>query len=102
MKKFILSIDQGTTGTTALIINKDNFKLIAKHNGVQVVNEKTKEECQELIDAVEHNVIEEVIDEVADVFIMLYQQMIGNDIEKEVYDRIDFKIERTLERLGLK
>jgi glycerol kinase len=32
MKKFILSIDQGTTGTTALIINKDNFKLIAKHN----------------------------------------------------------------------
>ena len=32
MKKFILSIDQGTTGTTALIINKDNYKLMAKHN----------------------------------------------------------------------
>jgi glycerol kinase len=32
MKKFILSIDQGTTGTTALIINKDDFSLIAKHN----------------------------------------------------------------------
>lgn len=32
MKKFILSIDQGTTGTTALIINKENFELIEKHN----------------------------------------------------------------------
>lgn len=32
MKKYILSIDQGTTGTTALIVNKDTYELVEKHN----------------------------------------------------------------------
>lgn len=32
MKKYILSIDQGTTGTTALLIDTTNFNLVAKHN----------------------------------------------------------------------
>jgi glycerol kinase len=32
MKKFILSIDQGTTGTTALLIDTENYELVAKHN----------------------------------------------------------------------
>ncbi len=32
MKKFILSIDQGTTGTTALLIDADSLKLIDKVN----------------------------------------------------------------------
>ena len=30
MKKFILSIDQGTTGSTALIINKETLEVVAK------------------------------------------------------------------------
>ena len=32
MKKFILSIDQGTTGTTALLINEENLDLVDKVN----------------------------------------------------------------------
>lgn len=32
MKNFILSIDQGTTGSTALIINKSSLKVVAKKN----------------------------------------------------------------------
>lgn len=32
MKKYILSIDQGTTGTTALLIDTQSYELIAKHN----------------------------------------------------------------------
>ena len=32
MKKFILSIDQGTTGSTALIINKESLEVVAKKN----------------------------------------------------------------------
>lgn len=32
MKKFILSIDQGTTGTTALLIDSESLELIDKHN----------------------------------------------------------------------
>lgn len=31
-KKYILSIDQGTTGTTALLINSEDFKLVDKYN----------------------------------------------------------------------
>lgn len=32
MKQFILSIDQGTTGSTALIIDASSFELVSKHN----------------------------------------------------------------------
>jgi glycerol kinase len=32
MKKYILSIDQGTTGTTALLIDTTSFELVAKYN----------------------------------------------------------------------
>ncbi len=32
MKKYILSIDQGTTGTTALIVEKESLEIIAKFN----------------------------------------------------------------------
>ena len=32
MKKFILSIDQGTTGTTALLVDAENYKVIGKVN----------------------------------------------------------------------
>jgi glycerol kinase len=32
MKKYLLSIDQGTTGTTALIVNKENLNVITKAN----------------------------------------------------------------------
>lgn len=32
MQKFILSIDQGTTGTTALLIDAKSYELVEKHN----------------------------------------------------------------------
>lgn len=32
MKNFILAIDQGTTGSTALIVNKSNLEVVAKKN----------------------------------------------------------------------
>lgn len=32
MGKYILAIDQGTTGTTALFVNHDSYEVVAKHN----------------------------------------------------------------------
>ena len=79
----------------------NKLKKIANVNGLYGVMEKTKEECNELIEAIEGNVEEEIIDETADVFVMLFQLMLILDIENKVYDRIDYKIDRTEKRLGI-
>ena len=76
------------------------LQAIAKINGYHKIREKAYEELNELIVALDENVDEHIIDETADVFIMLYQIMMTYGIESEVYDRIDYKLDRTLKRMG--
>ena len=67
--------------------------------------DKAIEECSELIQAIckyketlDH--VENIVDEIADVEIMLNQLKIIFDCFGEVEDRIDFKINRQLERIA--
>ena len=62
------------------------------------------EECAELIKALlkarrRSGSIEDIIDEIADVTIMCEQLKIMFGCEKEVAERIDYKINRQLERM---
>lgn len=66
--------------------------------------DKAIEECSELIQAIckykeclDH--VENIVDEIADVEIMLNQLKIIFDCTKEVEERIQFKINRQLERI---
>lgn len=79
----------------------DKLHKIAKRNGYHKIIDKAKEELNELIVALDENIDEHVIDETADVMIMLFQIMQTYKIENEVYDRIDYKIKRTIERLDI-
>ena len=74
---------------------------LAKHNGEQVVREKAIEELGELIEAIKSNDINNLIDEVADAKIMLEQIIHTYVIYDEVESWYDYKIKRTVERLGL-
>lgn len=73
------------------------------HFGLEYHFNKVKEECAELIVAISHFqdgkcTLEELIDEVADVFIISNQaaRQIG---EESVQDRVDFKVNRVDERI---
>lgn len=81
------------------------IKLII-HYGVFSQVDKTMEECSELIKALlkarrKNSSIEGIIDEIADVTIMLEQLKLMFDCEDEVTKRIDYKINRQLERIGI-
>lgn len=91
---------------------KKALKEIIIHYGVLSQVDKTVEECAELIkecsDLIkallkarrENGSIENIIDEIADVTIMCEQVKLMFDCEKEVAERIDYKINRQLERIG--
>ena len=73
----------------------------AEHYGVYSQQIKTIEECSELIQAIckceNKNTI---IDEIADVEIMINQLKIIFDCFGEVEERIEYKINRQLERIA--
>lgn len=61
---------------------------------------KTIEECAELIQAlVKLESLENIIEEIADVQIMLKQMLYLLDCEKEVEKVMEYKINRQLERI---
>lgn len=69
---------------------------------------KAIEELSELIKALSKDLLKEgipkenrlnIIDEIADVNIMITQLIIMFDCKKEVLDRIDYKIKRMIERV---
>lgn len=86
----------------------EKLRYIANHYGVIPQVQKTIEELNEL--SLELVKIltkvgdkEAIIDEIADVNIMVEQLKILYDISPiEVSDRIDFKLNRQLERIGYK
>ena len=73
--------------------------------GADHQQDKAIEECSELIQAIckykeslDH--VEDIIDEIADVEIMLNQLKIIFECTGEVEERIDFKINRQMERIA--
>lgn len=74
---------------------------IARHNKILIIKDKLIEEAKELAEAVEENVDEHIIEEIADVLIMIQQYLIMTDSEQELDAMIDFKLNRTMERLGI-
>lgn len=79
-----------------------SIKRLTEYNGSVTIKDKTKEECEELIEAIEKNDDVDIIDEVADVLVMLNQLIVSMDVKAEVRKRMEFKVRRTEERLGLK
>lgn len=71
---------------------------IAEHFGLENQKVKTIEECSELITAIAKNDINNIIEEIADVQIMLRQLVHLYDIEDNVKEMIEFKLNRTKER----
>lgn len=82
--------------------NRKLIKILS-HYGKNHQAEKTVEECAELIQALakdrESNARDMVIDEIADVYVMLAQLEIAYDCHGEVASRIDYKINRQMERM---
>ena len=79
---------------------------IIDHYGVNHQMKKAIEECNELIEVVDNSLTDlpcdytpSIIDEIADVEVMINQLKIIFDCFGEVEERIDFKINRQLERM---
>ena len=75
-----------------------------EHFGTSVELDKAKEECEELIEQIElakEGVasLEDIIDEIADVKVMLAQLEIIFDCSGAVEDRVEYKINRQMERI---
>ena len=85
-------------------MNLRHLKTIVEHYGEDNQEEKAIEECAELIkelckfrETMDNR--ENIIDEIADVEVMLNQLKIIYNCFGEVEERIDFKIKRQLERI---
>ena len=84
-----------------------NLNFIVDHYGSANQLEKSQEELSELITEIsrynqnpdEPHLRGNIIDELADVIVMCNQLMIIFDCTGEVEERIDFKINRQLERI---
>lgn len=77
---------------------------IVKHYGAKHQMEKAIEECQELIEEIKPAIdglgfVENIVDEIADVEVMINQLKIIFDCFGEVEERIEYKINRQLERM---
>lgn len=75
-----------------------------EHFGTSVELDKAKEECEELIEQIELAkqgtvLLEDIIDEIADVKVMLAQLEIIFDCSGAVEDRVEYKINRQMERI---
>lgn len=85
---------------------KNNLESIINNYGSESQIDKCIEECAELQKALLKNrrnpnskIREEVIDEIADTYIMLEQMKIIFFCENEVIDRIRYKVNRQMQRI---
>lgn len=82
-------------------------RYVLKHYGLRHQKAKTIEELGELIVALQKDLLagkdglsKEVIDEMADVHVMLLQLMMyDEDYFNDVYDEMEYKLERQQERI---
>lgn len=80
-------------------LSKDT-KYIANHFGKSKQRLKLYEEVNELMEAVQYGCRKNILDEMADVIIMIKQHMHFNKItDDDLQERIEFKIVRTLDRI---
>ena len=80
--------------------NTDFFKRVIKRYGRDHQKEKAIEELKELITAIENDDIENVVEEIGDVYVMLYQLRLIYRIPLiKIYRWIEFKLNRLKERL---
>lgn len=82
--------------------NRKLIKILS-HYGKNHQVDKAIEECGELTQALikdrESNARDMVVDEIADVYVMLAQLEIAYECHGEVTERIDYKINRQIERM---
>ena len=83
---------------------KRDIYFIADHYGTLGQLNKTKEECQELIDAIDGYLHKQdsrahIAEEIADVRVMLMQLEYLLDIEPEVEVMMRYKVDRQLKRI---
>ncbi|MCD8207704.1 MAG: hypothetical protein LUD72_07190 [Bacteroidales bacterium] len=76
-----------------------NLCKIADHYGYEHQSMKTIEECAELIKAIADDDPEEIIEEMADVQIMIWQMTRLMSCSGQLDDEIVFKIDRQLKRM---
>ena len=77
------------------------IKSIANHFSLEDRKIKTIEECSELITAISRNDVDNIIEEIADVVIMIRQLVYLYGIEHNVEEIMEFKLKRTVERYGI-
>ena len=83
---------------------ENELRKIIAHYGARTQIEKSVEECAELIQALmkprnPREIIDSVVDELADVSVMVEQLKLIFFCADQVEERIDFKIKRQLERI---
>lgn len=81
---------------------RNKLEFIFNYYGEQVQVEKVKEELRELIEAIENNDTENIIEEIADVEIMLEQLKMFKFFDENKYKEIkEFKINRQIKRIEM-
>ena len=78
-----------------------NLQKIAKRNGLPTVQDKLVEEMAELTSALINNNVDNIIEEIADVSIMLQQYIYLTESLDNVKKWHSAKLKRTMERLKL-
>ncbi len=76
------------------------LETIADHFGLQNQVYKLYEEMSELAVALTHHDMENIVEEIADVKIMLAQLEYLFDVKDKVKGVVDYKIERTLTKIA--
>lgn len=81
---------------------KEQLEAIIEHYGKDNQIRKVIEELDELKEALnENHTKDHIIEEMADVLVMLTQLALIYDIDPEVVDdMMEYKIDRTIERMG--
>ena len=89
-------------------VSRNDYKIIIEHYGVRKQLKKLSEEVFELQEAVidlqdfsgDAQLIHDVIEEIADVFVILRQLVMQFDIsQNDIEDMADYKVKRTLDRI---
>lgn len=79
---------------------KEKLLKIINHFGIRNQLKKLNEECYELIEAVNYYELKEIIEEVADVQVLLNEIKAYYGISNEIEEKVMlYKIDRTLERI---
>ena len=93
-------------------MNQSKIKAIADHYGIENQLKKSREELRELREEIRNYLSDyqaedseittiPLIDEIADVKIMIAQLEYLLELEKEVKDRVEFKLNRQIDRINL-